>query len=229
MRFFWKKRRIESNLEIEGNDFFFLLLSLLALLFLWPLLVRLNFGEYLFTAVLFAIFSSSIYAVGKKNLLALIIIALFFVAIMTLRLLDHHYRYLLMSLAASILTVLCFFSMSIAVLIHILNDRKVSINDICGAICIYLLFGFAWGLMYYILSVIEPNSIHVLAHEIGRQEELSTYAYFSFMTLTSVGYGDIYPISSWARLLAVSEAIIGQIYSVVLIGWLVSKLSKWHR
>jgi voltage-gated potassium channel len=227
MRFFRKKNSIEATFEIEGNNFFFLLLSLVILLFLWPLLIKLSFGDYLFMPMLFIIFASSLYAIGKKHRFALFLVAFLAIAVLGLRILNYCYQWPFISLTTVALSIVCFFFILIVILVHILKEQKISLNNIYGAICVYLLLGLVWGLMYYASAKIDPGNIFIPLYEINPMRELSQYVYYSFVTLTSVGYGDIHPVSSFAQLLAAGEGIVGQLYSLVLIGWVV--ISKWRK
>jgi voltage-gated potassium channel len=227
MLFFRKKKPVTPDLKIEGNNFFFLFLSLIALLFLWPLSAQFSFGKYLFTALLFTIFSSSIHIIGKKNRFMLFIAIFFIIAIASLRFLNHYYKLPTISLIDAGLTSIFFFFMFIIISMHVLKERKISLNSIYGITCSYLLLGLTWGLMYYLIASFDPTAIFIPINEIDPNRNLSQYVYYSFITLTSVGYGDIHPISPIARSLAMCEGIIGQAYFVVLIGW--SLMTGWRK
>jgi voltage-gated potassium channel len=228
--FFLKRKKpltTKLNLNIEGNNFFFLLLSLLALIFLWPLSTPFSFSQYLFTAILFTIFSSSLHVIGKKNLFTLSLGIFFIITITGLRILHHYYHLLPISLIDVGVTNLYFFFLLLIVSIHVLKEPKISLNSIYGIICSYLLLGLTWGLIYYLTINFDPTAIFIPIDEMDSNKNLSQYVYYSFITLTSVGYGDIHPISPVARSLAMSESIIGQAYFVVLIGW--SLMAGWRK
>jgi hypothetical protein len=115
----------------------------------------------------------------------------------------------------------------VTILSAIHREASVSVNAIYGALCGYLLLGLGFGHLYCITAALNPESFH-------GSEQFSTPAevddrhhlmltYFSFVTLTSVGYGDITPGSGMVRSLAVIEAILGQFYIAVLIGELIGK------
>jgi hypothetical protein len=122
--------------------------------------------------------------------------------------------------------LLCFAAISI--LSHLLKTERVSIDTILGGVCVYLLIGESFA---YICSIVEllkagsyleggrmlsipPNVNHLL----GRRPELS---YFSFLTLTTVGFGDIVPVAPVARVFAILEALIGQIFLATFLAFLV--------
>jgi hypothetical protein len=83
------------------------------------------------------------------------------------------------------------------------------------------MFGIAWAMAYSALDLLVPNSFTVQMN-VGGQSSLTPF-YFSFVTLTTLGYGDISPVKPFARILCIIEAIIGQLYLVVLVARLVSQ------
>ncbi|MEM6613220.1 MAG: ion channel [Cyanobacteria bacterium P01_C01_bin.72] len=98
-------------------------------------------------------------------------------------------------------------------------SETVSVDTIRGSICLYLLIGFVWGLMYSIVASINPQAF---SQPLILEEPFGEAFYFSFTTLTTLGYGDILPVSPLARVLTNIEAIIGQLYPSILIAILVS-------
>ena len=93
-------------------------------------------------------------------------------------------------------------------------------HRIAGAVTIYLLLGLIWTRLYQLLESISPGSFRFPA---GEDLNAAALAYFSFVTLATLGYGDITPVSIVARDLAVLEAVMGQLYLVILISRLVSE------
>jgi hypothetical protein len=93
---------------------------------------------------------------------------------------------------------------------------------VMGGIAGYLLIGYTWAYAYQLLIQCVPNAIHFVAgmtESPGRQPV--HLIYFSFMTLTTVGYGDAYPVQPAARSLAMTEALVGQLYIAIMIASLV--------
>src|SRR5271157_53362 len=95
----------------------------------------------------------------------------------------------------------------------------VTASRIQGAIAVYLAFGIAWAHAFHITAVLNPGSFSTTTHELTN---VTDWVYFSFVTLTTVGYGDIVPVKPIARSLATGEAITGQLYLAVLLAHLVS-------
>ena len=99
------------------------------------------------------------------------------------------------------------------------ND--ISPNRIVGAVCVYLLLGVIWSIAYNVLEYMQPGSFKGLTELVSPASDLD-WIYFSFVTITTLGYGDITPLTQTARSLAVAEAIVGQFYIAVLVAGLVS-------
>jgi len=99
------------------------------------------------------------------------------------------------------------------------ND--ISPNRIVGAICVYLLLGIMWSTAYTVLEFSQPGSFKGLT-ELVSPVWNPDWIYFSFVTITTLGYGDITPLTQTARTLSFLEAIVGQFYIAVLVAGLVS-------
>lgn len=101
------------------------------------------------------------------------------------------------------------------------RGTEVSGNRLVGAICIYLMLGVIWAIAYTIVAMADPQAFAGLSppNEHGWD---SGWIYFSFTTMTTLGYGDIAPLSPVARTLAYLQAIFGQFYIAILVAGLVS-------
>jgi Ion channel len=98
----------------------------------------------------------------------------------------------------------------------------VSVYRVMGGVAAYLLIGLTWAFGYKLLMEERPNAIHFQTFIGGiPTSEPSRLIQFSFSTLTSVSYGDAYPVHRIARSLATAEALIGQLYPAILIATLV--------
>jgi hypothetical protein len=98
----------------------------------------------------------------------------------------------------------------------------VSLHRVMGGVAAYLLIGVTWAFGYKLLMEQRPDAIHFQTFIGGiPTAEPSLLMYFSFSTLTSVGYGDAYPVHRIARSLATAEALIGQLYPAILIATLI--------
>ncbi|MCH2171977.1 potassium channel family protein [Myxococcota bacterium] len=110
-----------------------------------------------------------------------------------------------------------------------IHTQRVSVDTINGAICVYLILGIAWAQAYVILETLVPGSfspsydlVGSRARELGHVRELDGFIGFSFITLTTLGYGNVVPLTLKAEALTIAEAITGQLYLAVLLARLVA-------
>lgn len=127
--------------------------------------------------------------------------------------------------------VVFYFCAAVLIVVSIFRRQALSLDGIFGAICGYLLLGMAWGVLYSMLDTAWPESFEVgsrLAEQArADQSRINLFTYYSFITLTTVGYGDVTPLSTPARTCAWLEALTGQFYLAVLVAGLVgAMLSK---
>ena len=111
----------------------------------------------------------------------------------------------------------------VMVLRFLVRVEQVDAETICAALCVFLLLGVLWSELYAMAERLQPNSFSVNSGTSAEVFQTNSFGslYFSYVTLTTLGYGDISPIRELARLLTVSEALVGQIYLVVLVARLV--------
>lgn len=121
-----------------------------------------------------------------------------------------------------------FFAFLIWNLLHDLGrgDRPTS-ERIFGALCAYIFIGLLFALVYTHMEYRQPGSFAIADRAPGETESaesnlVSTFAYFSFVTLTTLGYGDIAPVAEQARTLAWFEALLGQLYLAVMVAGFVA-------
>lgn len=111
----------------------------------------------------------------------------------------------------------------------LLTGERIDLNMIMGSICVYILVGISWSIFYFFVSVIHPGAFNGFT-EIGAKQQFYDLLYFSFVTLSTLGYGDITPMTPIARTLAYLEALFGQFYIAILVasfvGMHISRSSK---
>lgn len=108
----------------------------------------------------------------------------------------------------------------VVVLRRVLSHRNVTIETLWGAMSVYLLIAIAFN--YIFLEVQRFGAVSFF----GVEESTSSFMYFSVVTITTLGYGDLAPVSNIGRYFATSEAIIGQVFLVTIVARLVSLLSR---
>ncbi|MCZ6857449.1 MAG: potassium channel family protein [Gemmatimonadetes bacterium] len=110
------------------------------------------------------------------------------------------------------------------ILKYIVRARRVTSELIFGAVCVYLMMGIVGALLFAVLDLWSPGSLALPAGAgsgVGDATHFSAVAYYSFVTLTTLGYGDITPVSRLARSLSTMEAVTGQLYLAVLVARMV--------
>ncbi len=128
-----------------------------------------------------------------------------------------------------LLDAILFMLVAAVQLYAILGQRRVSADTVVGGINAYLLIAISFMLIHALLELVEPGAYRMgdatLAEYVfgaGRSESFATMLYFSFVTITTLGYGDIVPVSGAAKLAASCEALFGQIYLATFIARLVA-------
>jgi hypothetical protein len=122
----------------------------------------------------------------------------------------------------SVLTSVTLILYTRIVLLVMFRSGQITWSRIQGGVCAYLLIGLAWSSVFEFLEDVRPGSFHFLTAPKNIDELTSKLTYFSFSTLTTVGFGDVTPIMPFARSLSIAEAIVGQLFPAILIGALVA-------
>jgi len=119
---------------------------------------------------------------------------------------------------------------SAVVIIRDVFSGQVNANRICGAICFYAMIGMCFGMLYFVMDMHDPTCFKIENFYDGTpkaglpitvHDRYTLFNYFSFCTLSTLGYGDISPISQGARTCAWMEALFGQLYLSILVARLV--------
>jgi len=221
------------NFEFSGGFFrkghyTVLLIALVLGLFVLPPVVlgRPGLSLLLRVAITFVFFAAC-YAIAANQRAFRVTIALAIVAVAAGWLSEFVTHPLLPGLASGLAAA--FFLWTVLLLLkHVLGRGSVTLDRLFGAICIYLLLGLAAAEVFALIYHVDPNSFAVseaLRSRIGHgltDEARSILTYYSFVTLTTVGYGDVSPVSLGARSMAALEAVVGPLYLAILIARLVS-------
>jgi amino acid transporter len=110
------------------------------------------------------------------------------------------------------------------ILRYIMTEREVTTDTVYGAVCAYILIGLVFAIAYGLLEMFEPGSFRGIT---TTDPQLNwDFTYFSLVTMTTLGYGDITPVHELARSMATLQAITGQFYVAVLVARIVAIMSS---
>jgi voltage-gated potassium channel len=199
-----------------------LLISLLVIFILSPFVVPYYYGPTILNIIAAVVLLSATYAVSERRSFLIFGLSLStFSIVMTFWLAAAPSFWLVMISHGSLVILITFFAVTI--LGYVLHSGKVTSDKIFGAICVYLLFGYAWTFAYSLIEEVQPGSFTAVTSITPNDlvSRVMHMRYFSFVTLATVGYGDIVPHTPTARTMALLEAMLGQFYLVALIGRLV--------
>ena len=201
--------------------FSYLLISLVLLLLLHPIFADVFIGRVIQNIALSVVLLSAVYSVSRKKQVFAIAVLLslpVFAGTWLAYFLDNVYLTLVTWSFAIVFLAL----IGSIVLSDVLKSEKVTTDTIHASICVYLLIGVTWALLYSVMEGIRPESF-LIEHSLVTSviEYIPHFLYYSFVTLTTLGYGDITPLTPLAKTLSYMEAVTGQIYIAVLIARLV--------
>jgi len=201
------------------NKFTHMLVVLTAVFLLSPFLetARMQFpliSVVFFCSILFALrvlnlSSKAFFTIVSAGLVMLILESVFsMLSISRLR--------MELAFAALVVYAVCLFLSIVMLIKKMFSSSRITGDTIRGGMSVYLLLGYFWTVLYYIILLLDPKAFYFA---FGR-DNVNLF-YFSFTTLTTVGYGDVYPLNEFAMTLANLEAIVGQLYLGIFIARMV--------
>lgn len=201
-----------------------LLIALVLLLVIIPLVEEVIGGEVVESVVMTIVLLSAAVAVGGHRRSLVIGLLLVIPAVLG-KWVDHIWPGFPREISqAAAIFFLAF--VTYRLLRYILTAPRVDSEVLCAAIAVYLILGLVWGFAYILIAGLNPTAFAFRVSTDPNTAIIRFQAlYFSFMTLTTVGYGDIVPVSKPARLLAMTESTIGILYTTILIARLVALYS----
>ena len=206
----------------KGNNFFYLLFGLLILLLLAPIAAG-RFDDTVaiaFTATLLV----SVWSLARTRWAYYAGLTLAAVSV-GISVIEYGTAYpTLIVFSSGVTFAFCMLTMTIALRDVVMRDRGVDANRLAGAVSVYLLMGLNWAIVFKFLTLVDPGAFTGL--EGSSDQTFLHLLYYSFVTLTTLGYGDISPVSPVARALAYLEAVSGVMYVAILVASLVGSFGS---
>jgi hypothetical protein len=190
----------------------------MGLMVLSPMLkefVRLSILMDIFITI---VFISCIAAISNTRRTVFICIVLALPMFLTLWMPDLE-KYTALYLLGNFSGILFMTFVIVSILSFIFKEREVDANIIFASIVTYLLLAIMWSFIFKIIETLQPGSFFTPDHILDKEGAIFTY--YSFVTITTLGYGEITPVKDVARAFAALEAVIGQMYLVILVARLV--------
>lgn len=205
--------------------FIHLLTTLIAFLLL-SAFIEYKRGDIAVSLIMTVMIVASVYAIIEQKGTAILNLGLgsaFFILLW----LSHFFQVELLWHIGVINGIVFFMYIAMVLLKRVVNSEHVTQDTIFGAISVYLLIGISWGLIYAVIESLTPGAFSVqLQHsdvdsQIVYPGAISIFIYYSFVTMTTLGYGDIVPLTNVARTVSIFEAVLGQLFLAILIARLV--------
>ena len=201
------------------SRFLYIIFAIVLMMLISPYIRHMGKGGHFFTTLIAAMIPlTSFYALtaDRRRAMIILFIAIPFVILDSINMFITH-RYVM--IAGLGFAVILYGYIIVLLVKNLLSYRVITIGLIYCAIATYLLIGVMWAGIYGVLEGISPGSIA----GISRTSDLM---YFSFVTLTTVGFGDISPQTLISKRLAVFEAAMGGIYMAVIIALIVGRYTS---
>jgi hypothetical protein len=201
----------------------YLMISFILMIVLYPFLetgpTQTIFWNILLSIVLFF----GVYAVSysKKNFIIALVFALPWFILAWIEQVTSPLS--LITGVISLVSIILFFTFTLTVIFNfVLKSRQINKEVLYGAVRIYLLLGGIFTLIYFLIEILQPGSFFI--NPVYNADTIISgvdFMYYSFSTLTTLGYGDVIPVTSHARSFAILEAVLGVMYLAIIISRLV--------
>jgi hypothetical protein len=208
--------------QSNRSKFSFLFVTQVLLVVLFPYLAKPGLSTVIFRVLSALAFVAAVYAVSDKRTqwIAGLLLAVPTAVLNTL--FTFHPGSSALAVPSLVSTLIFLTFTLVSLLRAVLRTETITRDTIYGALSIYLLMAFLWGIAYLLLETLQPGGLSMdIARHPNHKVDWFDCMFYSFVTLTSLGYGDMVPISAQCRSLSVLEAVSGIMYVAVLVARLV--------
>ncbi len=213
-----KKTSILFGRAYTKGRFLFLFILMLVMLVLAPLIETFFSLRIVLNILWSAIFLTAVYAVSQKRHVFFIGVLLALPMLLSLWF-QHIVESSWVPLVGNFFGVLFMAFTIVQILNFIFKERNVHVDLITGAAVTYFLIALMWAFIYASLEKLHPGSFSITEGKMIHSQMV--FVYYSFVTISTLGYGDITPLTNLASSVSMLEAVCGQLYIAVLIAWLV--------
>jgi len=204
------------------GKFFHVLIALIVFLLLYACLINHETMRILVEISFSIVMLASVMAVSE-NRSNFLIAGVLFVFVLISRWAADFDKNVTLLLISNMFTIINLVFIAGTMLATIIQRKEISLDDVYGTICVYLLVGLVFAFLFFSIESYYPGAFNFTAMgPVSASTQLINLIYFSFITITTVGYGDILPISMMAKTLSYMEAIFGQVYLTVLVARLIA-------
>jgi voltage-gated potassium channel len=221
-----------TSTQLPPYKFSFLLAALVLVLIISPLTETTPLGGPIFTVGLTAVFISGVLANRERKWVfrSALVIAAFAIPMSWVALFTKSGP---LDLSQYFIVVIFCGMTAAMILFAVMREYMATRQAVVGAICVYLLIGLTWAMIYSAIEYIEKDPFAFPDHRriavIGVEHTaFSQWTYFSFVTMSTLGYGDITPRTALSETACWMQSIVGQLYVSIIIARLVSALTLMH-
>ena len=213
--------KINAEFWTEDRSLTALLVYLLIDVFFLLPFMHTEAGEIINAVFFSLILISGVFAVASEThfRIMIILLAMTTFVIQWLHLVDGSVYFQIANVISSIVFLS---TLTFVVILHIFKGGQVSFHRIQGAIAVYILVGLIWANAYHIIYLFYQNAFIFPDFQKAGEPFYNRFMYFSYVTLTTLGYGDIIPINAAAKSLVMVEGLTGQLFPAIMITRLVS-------
>lgn len=212
-------RRIFNR--FRKRRFAYLAKSLILLLLLYPYLDKDMPGQLIMSFITIMVMISLIIAVSdkKRDVIIALCFAIpwFIVLVVNLPFVEKNRSIVVRR--EIVFAALLFFYTTYRIFMHLIRSREITSEILFAAVCVYLMIGLSWATLYIFVHILDPASFIDMSGELGNSAP--RFLFFSYVTLTTIGYGTLTPATDHARSLAMMEGLLGQLYLTIMVARLV--------
>lgn len=213
-----KESSIQDCQDRFQGRFLYLLILILGMIIIVPLVENFVHLRIITDVFVTAVFITAAYAISQKKhhvLIAVLLVVPVLLSIWS----EYFVNIPSLQIVGNLCGVVYFSYAIIAILIFIYKQREVTRDLIAGAAVAYLMMALMWTFLYKSVELLQPGSFSL--PDTPFKSNKLIFVYYSFVTITTLGFGDITPTTSLASSLSILEALVGQLFLVVVVAWLV--------